>query len=103
MDSKNIWEGCREGRRCSRDAYPESYITPSKLVHEIERRDSKQERVHQSTIDILARVGVPILKGAHAFRAGDYDAAVSHLAPVLSYNPYVCIHVYICIYIYIYV
>jgi len=41
-----------------------------------------QERVHQSTLDILARVGVPILKGTHAFRAGDYDAAVSHLAPV---------------------
>ena len=22
-----IWEGCRESRRCSRDTYPESYIT----------------------------------------------------------------------------
>ena len=22
-----LWEGCRESRRCSRDAYPESYIT----------------------------------------------------------------------------
>ena len=27
----------------------------------------EQESVHQSTIDVLARVGVPILKGAHAF------------------------------------
>ena len=22
-----FWEGCREGRRCSRDTYPESYTT----------------------------------------------------------------------------
>ena len=22
-----LWEGCRESRRCSRDTYPESYIT----------------------------------------------------------------------------
>ena len=23
----SLWEGCRESRRCSRDTYPESYIT----------------------------------------------------------------------------
>ena len=23
----NMWEGCRESRKCSRDTYPESYIT----------------------------------------------------------------------------
>jgi len=28
------WEGCRESRRCSRDTYPESYISPSILVYE---------------------------------------------------------------------
>ena len=22
-----LWEGCRESRRCSRDTYPESYVT----------------------------------------------------------------------------
>ena len=25
--SLRVWEGCRESRRCSRDTYPESYIT----------------------------------------------------------------------------
>ena len=30
----NLWEGCRESRRCSRDTYPESYISPSMLVYE---------------------------------------------------------------------
>ena len=25
--SAGLWEGCRESRRCSRDTYPESYIT----------------------------------------------------------------------------
>ena len=27
-------EGCREGRRCSRDTYPESYITEYTSVYE---------------------------------------------------------------------
>ena len=26
-ESDRLWEGCRESRRCSRDTYPESYIT----------------------------------------------------------------------------
>jgi len=29
-----VWEGCHESRRCSRDTYPESYISPSILVYE---------------------------------------------------------------------
>ena len=29
-----LWEGCRESRRCSRDTYPESYITEYTLVYE---------------------------------------------------------------------
>ena len=37
------------------------------LVVRVNNQTFKQERVHKSTIDILARVGVPILKGAHAF------------------------------------
>ena len=28
------WEGFREGRRCSRDTYPESYITECILIYE---------------------------------------------------------------------
>ena len=30
------WEGFRESRRCSRDTYPESYITECTLAHEDE-------------------------------------------------------------------
>ena len=29
-----LWEGCRESRRCLRDTYPESYISPSILVND---------------------------------------------------------------------
>ena len=28
-----LWEGFRESRRCSRDTYPESYITEYTLVY----------------------------------------------------------------------
>ena len=29
-----LWEGYRESRRCSRDTYPESYITEYILIYE---------------------------------------------------------------------
>ena len=29
-----LWEGFRESRRCSRDTYPESYITKYVLIYE---------------------------------------------------------------------
>ena len=36
-----LWEGFRESRRCSRDTYPESYITEFTLVYE----NSSQRRM----------------------------------------------------------
>ena len=33
----NEWEGFRESRRCSRDTYPESYISENILIHEEKR------------------------------------------------------------------
>ena len=34
VGSMDFWEGYRESRRCSRDTYPESYITKYTLVYE---------------------------------------------------------------------
>ena len=30
-----LWEGCRESRRCSRDTYPESYITKYTIIRRL--------------------------------------------------------------------
>ena len=34
VGSTDFWEGFRESRRCSRDTYPESFITEYTLVYE---------------------------------------------------------------------
>ena len=34
VGSTDFWKGFRESRRCSRDTYPESYITKYTLVYE---------------------------------------------------------------------
>ena len=34
IDSGLVWEGFRESRTCSRDTYPESYITEYILIYE---------------------------------------------------------------------
>ena len=38
MEKGGLWEGYRESRRCSRDTYPESYITECILIHEEYRK-----------------------------------------------------------------
>ena len=35
------WEGCRENRRCSRDAYPESHITKHTRIQRLKRLAKK--------------------------------------------------------------
>ena len=44
----SLWEGFRESRRCSRDTYPESYITEYVLIYDENNLDHlEQQRVFQ--------------------------------------------------------
>ena len=49
------WEGYHESRRCSRDTYPESYITEYTLVYEDKRRFPQAG--DRTLEDVIEKVG----------------------------------------------
>ena len=56
----SLWEGFRESRRCSRDTYPESYITENILIYEENGRAVPRAAIKLDVLDgngaVVARV-----------------------------------------------
>ena len=55
--SDKLWKVCREGRRCTRDTYPESYITKRTSIRILHKPSHAQGYVGSALGGFVGRVG----------------------------------------------